>query len=234
MVRVRLHSLNPKWGRIIIILYMRYLHSTEHCRKPQLSTVRKFREHTRGGPPPPPPPPAITSQPMFSLAFSALVLIPAQAVILSGCVSAPLAARSRPVHMSCSIRLFRADGVRTIEAQQGELLRTALLRKGATPHNEGARLINCRGLGTCGTCAVEIDGAVEPEAQSEIERLRLSLPPHSGACKLRLACQCTVQGDLLVRKMDGFWGQGVKLAPERNDGAPLKSQPWPIHESNST
>jgi hypothetical protein len=56
-----------------------------------------------------------------------------------------------------SIRLVSADGALTLEGvRRGELLRTALLRKGATPHNDWSRLICCRGLGTCGTCAVEI------------------------------------------------------------------------------
>jgi len=38
----------------------------------------------------------------------------------------------------------------------GTKLRTAMLLNGVSPHNGRAQLINCRGLGTCGTCAVEI------------------------------------------------------------------------------
>lgn len=41
-------------------------------------------------------------------------------------------------------------------ARAGSKLRTALLRGGISPHNGQAQVINCRGLGTCGTCAVEI------------------------------------------------------------------------------
>jgi ferredoxin len=41
-------------------------------------------------------------------------------------------------------------------APQGSKLRTAMLLNGVSPHNGKAQLINCRGLGTCGTCAVEI------------------------------------------------------------------------------
>jgi ferredoxin len=105
-----------------------------------------------------------------------------------------------------------------IEVQRGEKLRTALLRRGATPHNAGARLINCRGLGTCGTCAVEVDGTVEPANHTIAEKLRMNLPPHSGPRPgFRLACQVTVESDLVVRKRDKFWGQGEALAPERND-----------------
>lgn len=45
---------------------------------------------------------------------------------------------------------------RTIEVAAGAKLRTALLQAGLTPHNGRAQLINCRGLATCGTCAVQI------------------------------------------------------------------------------
>jgi ferredoxin len=41
-------------------------------------------------------------------------------------------------------------------ALRGSKLRTAMLLNGVSPHNGKAQLINCRGLGTCGTCAVEI------------------------------------------------------------------------------
>lgn len=42
------------------------------------------------------------------------------------------------------------------QAARGATLRTAMLEAGVTPHNGRAALINCRGLGTCGTCAVEV------------------------------------------------------------------------------
>jgi ferredoxin len=43
-----------------------------------------------------------------------------------------------------------------LSAPQGSKLRTAMLLSGVSPYNGKAQLINCRGLGTCGTCAVEI------------------------------------------------------------------------------
>ena len=66
-----------------------------------------------------------------------------------------------------------------------------MLEAGVTPHNGRAALINCRGLGTCGTCAVEVQGPVEPQQWTAAERLRLHFPPHSppGNQRLRLACQ---------------------------------------------
>ena len=113
----------------------------------------------------------------------------------------------------CTIKFETADGIRIIEGvRRGELVRSALLKRGVSPHNKGAQTINCRGLGTCGTCAVDIDGEVTP--RTNIERTRLSLPPHTNP-SLRLACQCRVHGDLVIRKYDGFWGHKADLAPSQ-------------------
>jgi ferredoxin len=102
---------------------------------------------------------------------------------------------------------------RRIECPEGKLLRDVLLAAGETPHNGRARRLNCRGHGTCGTCAVELadldgeDPAVnEPTSR---EKRRLSFPPHSLDTGLRLACQTRVYGDLVVSKHEGFWGQHV-------------------------
>lgn len=104
--------------------------------------------------------------------------------------------------------------------QKGEILRTALMKRGISPHNGNSRLINCRGLGTCGTCAVEVTtssssnnknkNAIEPMERNMKERIRLNFPPHGSkdqSSNLRLACQIQVQGDIHVTKKAGFWGQ---------------------------
>jgi ferredoxin len=107
------------------------------------------------------------------------------------------------------------DGDISFPAFEGEILRTAALRRGiVSPHNGRARLINCRGLGTCGTCAVEIEGQVHPSERSQTEKLRLSLPPHGGSQSslLRLACQVQVLGDITITKRTGFWGQHGAIA----------------------
>mmetsp|Transcript_41865 Transcript_41865/g.103046 ORF Transcript_41865/g.103046 Transcript_41865/m.103046 type:complete len:156 (-) Transcript_41865:6-473(-) len=134
-------------------------------------------------------------------------------------------------HRSCSRRAVQAvsddDGDRVavtfrgreIAAEVGATLRTALIRGGVSPHNGNSKIICCRGLGTCGTCAVEITrGAVVPGERSARERARLSLPPHTAANtqrhNLRLACQVRIQaGPLAIAKYDGFWGHGEQPAP---------------------
>lgn len=96
---------------------------------------------------------------------------------------------------------------RTFECEAGANLRRVLLQQGVALYNQQATLINCRGIGSCGTCAVKIEGPVS-EANWR-DRGRRSLPPHSPDRDLRLACQTQVLGDIRVTKYDGFWGQGV-------------------------
>ena len=96
-----------------------------------------------------------------------------------------------------------------IECAEGAILRDALLAAGESPHNGASQTLNCGGHATCGTCAVAIDGPVgEMDAR---ERRRLSFPPHSLDSGLRLACRTRVEGDLVIEKHGGFWGQ---YAPE--------------------
>lgn len=88
----------------------------------------------------------------------------------------------------------------------GANLRDVLLQHQVDLYNGRSRWINCRGIGSCGTCAVQIEGAVS-EANWR-DRTRRSLPPHSLTQNRRLACQTQVMGDITVTKYDGFWGQG--------------------------
>ena len=79
-------------------------------------------------------------------------------------------------------------------------------------HDHDAHLFfsSGRGLGTCGTCAVEIKSGEIPHERNTKEKLRLSFPPHGSkdqSQSLRLACQIQVVSDLEVIKRSGFWGQ---------------------------
>ena len=98
----------------------------------------------------------------------------------------------------------------TIECPQGANLRVVLLRARLPLYTFVARAIHCRGHGTCGTCAVRVDGPVSAPTPAEQRRMRF--PPHQVDAGLRLACQCTVLGDLTVTKYDGLFGQHVEAA----------------------
>lgn len=96
----------------------------------------------------------------------------------------------------------------TVECERGAVLREVLLDAGLTPHNGRADLLNCRGHGSCGTCAVAVDG--ETSERTARERTRLRVPPHDPESGLRLACQTRVLDDVDVEKLSGFWGQHVE------------------------
>jgi ferredoxin len=99
---------------------------------------------------------------------------------------------------------------RAIECPHGANLRIVLLRARLPLYNNLARALNCRGYGTCGTCAVRIEGKVSDLTTAE--RMRLEFPPHEREAGLRLACQCSVLGDLVVTKHSGVWGTGEEVA----------------------
>lgn len=98
---------------------------------------------------------------------------------------------------------------KTIMCDRGDNLRKVLLKNGIDLYNGGAVAINCRGIGTCGTCAVKVEGEVS-EANWR-DKTRRTLPPHSPTKNLRLACQTQLLSDVRVTKFDGFWGEGSEI-----------------------
>ncbi len=94
---------------------------------------------------------------------------------------------------------------RTIECPEGANLRVVLLRARLPLYTRVASALHCRGHGTCGTCAVRVEGPVSEPTTAE--RWRLRLPPNHSDAGLRLACQCPVLGDLKVTNYEGLWGQ---------------------------
>ena len=94
----------------------------------------------------------------------------------------------------------------TLSCKSGANLRKVLLKHDINLHNGQSKIINCRGIGSCGTCAVAIIGTVYPANWRD--KARRSLPPHSLAQNRRLACQTKVLGNIEVTKYAGFWGQG--------------------------
>ncbi|MCU0398768.1 MAG: (2Fe-2S)-binding protein [Cyclobacteriaceae bacterium] len=94
-----------------------------------------------------------------------------------------------------------------LECSPGANLREVILKNELNIHNRFSRILNCRGMGTCGTCAVKITGNVSPP--STREKLRLNFPPHKIEYGLRLACQVQVFDDIEIHKYEGFWGEKV-------------------------
>lgn len=92
-----------------------------------------------------------------------------------------------------------------IECLPGSNLRMVLLRARLPLYHSVAAALNCRGNGVCGTCAVRIEGEASPATPAELRRLAVF--PHRPESGLRLACQVSVLGDLVVTKPPGLFGQ---------------------------
>jgi ferredoxin len=91
---------------------------------------------------------------------------------------------------------------RAHEVEAGTNLRDAMLQLGVTPYSGLSMFTNCRGNNFCGTCAVEIvDGkGASPRSQDEEATLVGNLAIAKVVDKnLRLSCQTTVTGDMVVR-----------------------------------
>lgn len=102
----------------------------------------------------------------------------------------------------------------SLKALKGQNLRSLLIDNQIYPYNGKAKYINCRGLGSCGTCAVSIEEINSNNAKPDfkaIEKIRLNFPPHTNENtiikNLRLACQYEIKSDIIVIKNKGFWGQ---------------------------
>lgn len=91
---------------------------------------------------------------------------------------------------------------RSHETEGGTNLRRFMRRVHVSPYKGLAVLTNCRGHNFCGTCAVEIvDGkGATQRSQDEEATLTGNLAIAKVADKnLRLACQTTITGDMIVR-----------------------------------
>ena len=94
-----------------------------------------------------------------------------------------------------------------IECEEGAVLRDVLKEAGLSVYNGKMEQLNCRGSGSCGSCAVQVEGEVSEPARKE--QARLWLPPHHPNHDVRLACQTKVEGDVKVTKGRGLFGQHI-------------------------
>lgn len=96
-----------------------------------------------------------------------------------------------------------------VRVQSDQDLRKSLLKHHKDEIYSGVMSkIHCRGFGTCGTCAMKVEGEVSP--MTSIEKWRLNFPPHKDSASkgVRLLCQCRPLSDLKLKKLEGLWGQG--------------------------
>jgi ferredoxin len=87
----------------------------------------------------------------------------------------------------------------TLEVPEGSNLRKEAVKGGIQLYPGIARFLNCRGLGSCGTCRIYVKKGMENLSPKRAkERIRLALMPFANIGhekEVRLACQCQVLGD---------------------------------------
>lgn len=105
---------------------------------------------------------------------------------------------------------FTFKGI-TININPHHVLRDQLNTAGITPHNTTSQWLNCKGLGTCGTCAIKIASGTYSKP-TPVEKWRLNIYPFKNGINkgLRLACQTRLLSDGKAEKGSGFWGEIIK------------------------
>ena len=95
-----------------------------------------------------------------------------------------------------------------IRVPEGANLRREALKAGVPLYPGINRILNCRGLGSCGTCRVIISDATlagaSPKGLKERIRLAVSFFQIGHEKSMRLACQTRVRGDLEVTTRPPF------------------------------
>lgn len=87
-----------------------------------------------------------------------------------------------------------------VQVPEGTNLRSAALEAGIQLYPHVHQVLNCHGLGSCGSCSVLITKGMDnasPKGFKEKGRLALSLAA-IGQDNMRLACQTLVNGDMDV------------------------------------
>ena len=105
----------------------------------------------------------------------------------------------------------------TVEAESGENLRQVALRNGIQLYSGPHKVVNCRGLGQCGSCNVADRKGAENCNQGGFRRVLEKIRIFAGPLlfwkrlgykknELRLACCTTVTGDIEVETHpEGNW-----------------------------
>lgn len=101
---------------------------------------------------------------------------------------------------SIPVHVIDGEAERTIEVEQGTVLRDALLDSGFSVYGTVSKHANCGGRGLCATCTIEVDPAPEPTHWHDAAAVRFGYP--------RLSCCIEVTEPMTVRLLDKYvWGQ---------------------------
>jgi len=94
-----------------------------------------------------------------------------------------------------------ANEKKEIQVPDGANLRREALAAGVGLYPGVHRLVNCHGLGQCGSCRVLVTKGMEntsPRGLLEKARMAVSLAYIGNEKSMRLACQTKVHGDITV------------------------------------
>jgi len=89
-----------------------------------------------------------------------------------------------------------------IQVPEGANLRAEAKRAGVQLYQGPEKVLNCMGLGSCGTCRVNITKGMEntsPRGLKERLRMAVSMAYIGNEETMRLACQTEVLGDIEVQ-----------------------------------
>ena len=98
-----------------------------------------------------------------------------------------------------------------IEVGVGANLRQEAIRAGVQVYKGLRKVLNCHGLGLCGSCKVLVKkGAENLSPKGMLEKFTLATSPETTFSiighedEMRLSCQCTVKGDCTVETRPPF------------------------------
>lgn len=87
----------------------------------------------------------------------------------------------------------QTDETTTFKAGYGANLRKAANYKDVEIYKGMAQMLNCRGMGMCGTCLIEVEPMENVDPQTFVERLH-KLEPNQ-----KLGCRTKVYGDITIK-----------------------------------
>ncbi|MDA0692136.1 MAG: 2Fe-2S iron-sulfur cluster-binding protein [Nitrospinae bacterium] len=85
------------------------------------------------------------------------------------------------------------DETKTFKAGYGANLRKAAAYKDVEIYKGMAKMLNCRGMGVCGTCLIEVEPMENVDPQTFMERL------HKVGPNQKLGCRAKVYGDITIK-----------------------------------